>query len=346
MKFRMHILYQPFLFFLFFANNYSKPKLIDYRFNKYSQFGEDGIIKKIFEIIGTTSKICVEFGASDGLFCSNTAKLITEDNWKGILIESNSKSFASLKKNMDGFNCILLNKYVDFKKPNDIETILKNIGLENTAIDLMSIDVDGDDYYIAENLDNIKPRIIICEYNPTIPADIDFYQEAGEYVGCSVSSLVRVFNKKSYKLVAITHTNAFFADANSTKKIEAICEIDFEKIRIDDFLIHVITTYDGNPMLISRIPKYAYSAYNILRHAYKKNKVHTNATIIDLKELIINQAQPTPVGSFPTENNEQKISISDSKTRLIDTYAWFNDLNNHQNKPLFYDNAALNNYWH
>ena len=102
----------PFFFFLFSITSVLKaetPKLTDFKENIYSQWGEDGIIRKIFEIIGTTTKLSIEFGAADGFWLSNTANLWSNDpTWSGVLIERSSSSFNQLKKNTAPYPCITL----------------------------------------------------------------------------------------------------------------------------------------------------------------------------------------------------------------------------------------------
>src|SRR5581483_10712642 len=79
------------------AKESEKPKLSDFKLNVFSQWGEDGIIQKIFNIIGVKSKICVEFGAADGFYFSNTANLWSKDpSWKAVLIECDPKFFSQL----------------------------------------------------------------------------------------------------------------------------------------------------------------------------------------------------------------------------------------------------------
>ena len=53
----------------------------------YSQAGEEGVLRHIFSAIGTTNRVCVEFGAWDGLHYSNTARFRIEDGWTGLLLE-------------------------------------------------------------------------------------------------------------------------------------------------------------------------------------------------------------------------------------------------------------------
>jgi hypothetical protein len=65
-------------------------KLSDFGFNEYSQFGEDGMIDEALKRIGVRSSRCVEFGAGDGLSCSNTANL-WHNGWKAVLVEASSE---------------------------------------------------------------------------------------------------------------------------------------------------------------------------------------------------------------------------------------------------------------
>src|SRR5690242_19239935 len=72
--------------------------LLDYASDVTSQSGEDGIIRKVFEIIGTSSRWCVEFGAWDGRKFSNTYNLIQNEQWSGVLIEGAQAKFQKLKR--------------------------------------------------------------------------------------------------------------------------------------------------------------------------------------------------------------------------------------------------------
>lgn len=156
-------------------NDIEKKKLSDFSYNRYSQFGEDGIIEKIFEIIGTTSKLCIEFGANDGFSCSNTALLWQQKGWRAVLIETDSQLFAKCLNNTHGYNCLCINTHVGHDEHNSLEFILSKHNIQQ-PIDLLSIDIDGNDYYIFEKL-TLKPRLIICEFNPTIPIEHLYSQQ-------------------------------------------------------------------------------------------------------------------------------------------------------------------------
>ncbi|PIQ30320.1 MAG: hypothetical protein COW62_12885 [Zetaproteobacteria bacterium CG17_big_fil_post_rev_8_21_14_2_50_50_13] len=221
-------------------------KLVDYRSNVYSQFGEDGIIERIFETIGTKSKLCVEFGAWDGFHMANTANLWTK-SWRGVLIEGNQRRYKRLLKNVSEYNCSCICAFVQSSGDSTLEALLDKEGVTE-QIDLLSIDIDGNDYYIFESLKTIRPRVVVCEHNPTIPAEIDLVAAENNYFGCSVSALVRVGESKGYKLVAVTETNSFFV-LNEYEELFAEYETRLEKIKNDRYVTYFITSYSGEYVL-------------------------------------------------------------------------------------------------
>lgn len=231
------------------------PKLSDFGFNRYSQFGEDGIIEKVFEIIGTSSKICVEFGAWDGFYFANTANLWT-NGWQGILIEADSRKYQALVRNVEDHNCICIRERVTSSGANTIEQILQRAEVDQT-IDLLSIDIDGDDYYIFESLKTLRPRVIICEYNPTIPAELELIPPRNNYFGCSVSALVSLAEEKGYKLVALTDANCIFVVEELYSSF-ADFQTSLEKLKITEHLTYLITGFDGS-YIASREPIYGFS---------------------------------------------------------------------------------------
>lgn len=240
---------------VFVANSQNvteKKKLRDFAFNHFSQFGEDGIVKKIFEVIGVTSKLCLEVGAWDGVFLSNVAYLWKFQGWKAILIEGEKSKLAVLKKNIAGYNCIAVEQYIGNKDNNSIDSILSRLKI-NETIDLMSIDIDGNDYYIFEAL-KVKPRVVICEYNPTIPAYLDVYQDYHDHAwefGCSIGAYLRLAQKKGYTLVAATDVNCFFVDSKYANKFSEF-ETSLEKIAVNDYLKNVVTSFNGDPIIIGK----------------------------------------------------------------------------------------------
>ena len=203
------------------SEKYNDPKRLErYGFKVYSQNDEDGIINEIFNRIGTTNKFFVEFGVQDGLE-SNTHLLLFQ-GWEGVFIEGSKKYFDMIQKYfklpIDRKQLTVLNRFITADNINKILSETKAAKINN--IDLLSIDVDGNDYYIFNSIDVINPRVVIIEYNSKFPPPIEWvmpYNEnhiwdGSDRFGASLESLNNLFNKKGYKLVAtnITGTNAFF----------------------------------------------------------------------------------------------------------------------------------------
>lgn len=220
----------------------TKPKLMDFSRNEYSQFGEDGIIEKILQIIGEGNKTCLEFGAWNGVYDSNTAKLWLEKGWMAILIEGEQKRFSVLQENTKNHDCICVQRYVEPSGENSIDQIIKQNNIND--IDILSIDIDGNDYYILEKL-VIRPRVIICEYNPTIPADLELVGKIDSRLGASAKALNKLAKTKGYELIAITDTNCFFVKSDLFFKFSEF-EVDYKNIIITKHICSLMTDYDGN----------------------------------------------------------------------------------------------------
>lgn len=229
----------------------SPPSLRQFSRNIHSQNGEDGILEKIFEVIPPVSRVCVEFGAWDGFHLSNTANLWTS-GWKGVLIEGVKERYEELKRNVSRFDCICVNEFVSRQGASSLDEICKRIGI-GPAIDLLSIDIDGDDYYILESLDYLTPRVIVCEYNPTIPAEIDLVAEYGSYFGASAAALCRLARRKGYELIAVTETNCIFVQADLFQKFSQF-ETRLERIKSERQLVYLVTSYAGDYVVCGNPP--------------------------------------------------------------------------------------------
>lgn len=224
-----------------------------YRRNSTTQWGEDGIISEIFKRIGISEKLCIEFGAWDGKHYSNTWSLWHEENWSALLIEGDEKKCAELKKTTAEFKKVIpYCAYVMPKGENSLDSIIKKT-FPNITVDLLSIDIDGDDYYIFESLE-ISPRVVIIEHNPTIPPGNIVIQDKGQYFGASAQAIINLGHKKNYALVALTETNVLFVHKSEFSKLQ-IDEPVLSDIFIDTNLTYIMTAYDGTPVL-SRLPTY------------------------------------------------------------------------------------------
>jgi hypothetical protein len=179
----------------------------------FSQNGEDGILLAILDLIPKQDlrKLVVEFGAWDGINFSNTYNLILNHGYKGILIESDKKRFEELVQNTRNLNTININQRVDLKGSNSNST-LDEILLQHNApkdFDLLSIDIDGADYHIWDELVYFRPKIVVIEYNPAIPRSVEFINPYNTNVnkGSSARSLILLANMHEYILAAQTHCN-------------------------------------------------------------------------------------------------------------------------------------------
>lgn len=183
----------------------SRKDSINYFENKiYSQNGEDGIIEYIFSLIGTTNKFFVEFGVSDGQMC-NTRYLFEKKGWYGLMMDTREKNPAYIKK--------------EFVTAKNINILFKKYEVPEN-FDLLSIDVDGNDYYIWKAISNYNPRVVIIEYNASIPYNEsrvieyypDFKWDGTDYFGASLLALQKLGKSKGYTLIGCDNNgiNAFF----------------------------------------------------------------------------------------------------------------------------------------
>lgn len=221
-----------------------KKKLLDCRRFITSQCGEDGIIEEIFKRIGTENKICVEFGAYDGKTLSNTWELWHNRGWSAVLIESDETKFKKLKENIREFPQVMaFNTIVRPTGTSALDTILSGLHIPFN-LDLISIDIDGDDYYILDNLNNFRPRVIAIEYNSTIAPELEIVQNPGGRLGASALALINLAKRKGYIFAGCTKTTCFFVINNEFHKID-MDEPDLKDIFPREDLRYVIISYDS-----------------------------------------------------------------------------------------------------
>jgi hypothetical protein len=256
-------------------------KLTSFAYNTFSQYGEDGIIEKVFEIIGPRSKLCIEFGAWDGFHYSNTANLWTK-GWTGILIEGDADKAIILKSNVAPYKCIPICRYVGSTKGQTLDDILLEYNIDETA-DLVSVDIDGDEYHVISTMERLRPRVIICEYNPTMPYWLDIYAPPGTHIGSSVSALVRILADKGYRIVAITEANCIFVLEEEYSKFK-LYNTDIPTMANHDNLNCIITSYSGKYFVHGNFPFGLFAKYG---DAIKTDK-STMTKILGSKLFIIN----------------------------------------------------------
>ncbi|HEY4501204.1 MAG TPA: hypothetical protein VJI70_02985 [Candidatus Paceibacterota bacterium] len=186
--------------------------LLVYGSNITSEHGEDGVIKRIFEIIGAESLSCAELGALNGTHGSNVWQLVKNEGWSGVLIEADQTYFEKLQKEFAETpvaKCV--NAFVSFEGRQSLDNIFAQTKLPK-EFDLFSLDIDGNEYHLWESLIAYRPRIMLVEFNPSIPNDITFVQprDMKVFQGSSLRAFVELGKRRGYELIAANETNAFF----------------------------------------------------------------------------------------------------------------------------------------
>jgi hypothetical protein len=179
--------------------------------NDTSQYGEDGIIEHALMTIGESNRWCVEFGAADGKYLSNTYSLINNRGYSAVLIEA-SRSALELRERYQGRSDIFtFQRFVEFDGPNRLDEILATTPIPRD-FDILSIDIDGNDYHIWESLRDYRPKIVVIEFNLSIPPEVDFVQARDMSVkqGSSLAAMARLGLSKGYRLIHATITNGIF----------------------------------------------------------------------------------------------------------------------------------------
>ncbi len=198
---------------------YADPKrLLAYGYKGYSQGDEDGIIDEIFRRIGTTNRSFVEFGVGNGLE-NNTAALLL-GGWSGAWIDGSDRDVAQLRQTFaQQLREQHLRVQCAFITAENIEALFDELGVPAEP-DLVSIDIDNNDYWIWRALTRHRPRVVVIEYNPaygrtarcvlTYRPDRTWGQTS--YQGASLSALEALGREKGYSLVGCGYqgTNAFF----------------------------------------------------------------------------------------------------------------------------------------
>ena len=194
--------------------------------NVYSQFGEDAVIESIFKLLPPprefdNARFCVEFGAWDGLHLSNTANLILNQGWEGLLIEADSKRFKELQLNFIDKPVKCVKSFVNFEGNSSLDEILEQCKVK-TDFDLLSIDIDGNDYWIFDSLTKYKPKVIVIEFNPTIPNSVSFINPKDMRIkqGSSLKAINELAHKKGYVAIATTLCNVFLIDLKYLKHFQ------------------------------------------------------------------------------------------------------------------------------
>jgi hypothetical protein len=194
-------------------------------FKVYSQNGEDGLLLYIFSKIGTTNKRFVEFGIGGGIEC-NTANLSINHGWNGLLIDGGKNNVRRAKfyyQRRPEIKPSQVRIVQSFVTAENINMVLLDNDIKG-EIDLLSIDIDGNDYSVWKAIRDVRPRVVVIEYNASLGSDTSLTIKYDPqfsvpkkyprcwYHGASLAALAKLGNSKGYVLVGAdsTGTNAFF----------------------------------------------------------------------------------------------------------------------------------------
>ena len=182
----------------------------------YSQNGEDGILAEIFRRIGTEARYFVEFGVETGAQC-NCARLAIEEKWSGLFMEAHPPYYQELAE-----------RYRPYPGVHCLQQVITSANIEGLLaeqevprdFDLLSIDIDGNDYWVWAAIRDWRPRVVVIEYNACYPPprrwvmrqNPDHRWDGTTYYGASLASLAALGEEKGYTLVGTDSNgvNAFF----------------------------------------------------------------------------------------------------------------------------------------
>jgi hypothetical protein len=193
-------------------------RLLHHGFKVYSQHDEDGIIEEIFNRIGVTNRLFVEFGVGDGL--ENCTLYCLLKGWSGVWIDGSAVCYQDILRNMAPFlqEQKLRVKY-SFITAENIESLFADLDVP-AQFDFLSIDIDRNDYWIWNAIRNYSPRVVAIEYNAsfkqtaacTVPYEPAAIWNGTNYYGASLRALEYLGREKSYSLVGCCYTGvtAFF----------------------------------------------------------------------------------------------------------------------------------------
>ena len=199
----------------------ASDRLQDYEFKVFSQWGEDGIIQALVDAVAIEHKTFIEFGVED-FSESNCRFLMSNDNWSGFVIDGSERNVERLKSSYF-YWMYQLTARASFITRENINELLSESAFGHD-VGLMSVDIDGVDYFVLEAISYCAPRILIVEYNAvfgperkiTVPYDPAFFRTAAHhsnlYFGASLAAFTDLARAKGYVFVGTNSNgiNAFF----------------------------------------------------------------------------------------------------------------------------------------
>lgn len=198
------------------GDRHSDGDLTPHELRVFSQNGEDGVIEEILRRIGIATATCVEFGIESGIE-GNCVFLADVLGWDALFMESHPDRFAALEgkyRHRPGVQTVRA-----MVGPDNIDALLDGAGVP-TELDVLSIDVDGADYWIWRAIERVRPRVVVIEYNSALdprrrlvqPLDPSAGWDGTDYFGASLGAITSLAHEKGYRLVHtdLAGVNAFY----------------------------------------------------------------------------------------------------------------------------------------
>ncbi len=221
-----------------------------------SQFGEDGILAEILDRIAAEVPLagwCVDVGAADGVWLSNVCTLVRERGFRAVMIEADADRFAALSRNHPGDDVVKVHATVGWEGDARLDRILAPTPVP-ADFDVCSIDVDGNDHWVLGSLVDHRPKVVVVEFNPTIPNAVDYVQAPDPRVarGASAAAMVRLGRSLGYSPVAATVCNLVLVRDDLVGAVVDDPDVETELDRLRDpaaGLVFAFTGYDGTTVL-------------------------------------------------------------------------------------------------
>ena len=216
------------------------PKFDDTGFRVFSQYEEDGKLLYIFSIIGMQNKTFVEIGSDDGIN-SNCANLALNFGYHGLFLDGNPKAIKRGKRFYSKYPhpWMYQPKFTCAKvTAENINELIKTADLEGD-IDLLSIDIDGNDYWVWKAIEQVTPNVVIIEThvefgmrNIVVPYDPDYVYPGKHpvYHGASPIAMINLARSKGYRLVGANELGFNFIFVKNGLGEEHLPEVTVESI--------------------------------------------------------------------------------------------------------------------
>lgn len=236
--------------------------LADVEFRVNSQWGEDGIIEWLCHQLPTIDRSFVEFGV-ENYAEANTRFLMQNRGWRGLILDGNPNYMAAVRKEPFYWmhDLVAVDAFVNAENVNGLITKHGFAG----ELGILSVDIDGNDYWVLRAIDCVRPALIIVEVNGvfgdrhaiTIPYDPDFDRmkahHSGQYFGASILAMVQLAEAKGYRFLGTNSNgvNAFFVrDDLATRVLPRIAKVQAWPARHRDS-----RDQDGRPSFVRGVAK-------------------------------------------------------------------------------------------